>query len=93
MIKKSDFMSAEEWLRHFSTRLRTLIENNNMSQYELSELSGISRSRLSEYINMKSIPTVFAIINLAYAFDVSTESLIDFGKRIEPRDRCFYGTR
>lgn len=76
-------MTVNEWQQKFSDNLCTLMKNNNMSQYRLSKESGVSSGRLSEYINMRSLPNIFAIINIADVFDVSIESLIDFGERIE----------
>ena len=84
--KKPNQMTIEDWQRCFSNRILSLLESSDMSQYKLSILSGIPRSRLNDYINMKSMPTVFAIINIAHVFNVSTDSLIDYGKRIETRE-------
>ena len=84
--KTPNQMSIMEWQRYFNKRIITLLESRGMSQYQLSILSGIPRSRLSDYINMKAMPTIFAIINIAHVFEVSIESLIDFGKRIEVRE-------
>ena len=84
--KKPEQMTTQEWQRCFAVRILSLLESNGMSQYKLSILSGIPRSRLNDYINMKSMPTVFAIINIAHVFNVSIDSLIDYGKRIEMRE-------
>lgn len=84
-MKGSDILTISEWQQKFSNNLCELMRTNNMTQYRLSKESGVSSGRLSEYINMRSLPNIFAIINIAYVFDVSIESLIDFGERIEQR--------
>ena len=78
-------MTVNEWQRLFSNRIESLMRDNNMSQYRLAKTTGIPPSRLNEYIKMKTMPSIFAVINLAYIFDVSVESLIDFDERIEQR--------
>lgn len=76
-------MTINEWQQRFSENLYLLMKSSNMTQYRLSKESGVPNSRLSEYINMRSLPNIFAIINIAYVFNVNIESLIDFGERIE----------
>lgn len=78
-------MTVGEWQQNFSDKLCLLMKNNGMTQYRLSKESGVPKGRLNEYINMKALPNIFAIINIAFVFDVSIESLIDFGERIEQR--------
>lgn len=75
-------MTQEEWKKRFKTRLNDLLDDRNMSQTILARISGLSVSRISDYINMKAVPSIFAIINIAYAFDVSIGELIDFDERI-----------
>lgn len=76
-------MTVDIWQQQFSKRVIALMKENNISQRQLSKASGISPGRLNEYVSMKAMPNIFAIINIAYVFDISIESLIDFGERIE----------
>jgi transcriptional regulator with XRE-family HTH domain len=54
-----------------------------MSQAQLARDSGLSVSRISDYINKFSTPTIFALINIAYALDMELSELADFDERIE----------
>ena len=76
-------MTIKEWQQKFSSKTKELMKRNNMTQSQLAMKSEVSAGRLNEYINMKSMPTIFAIINIADAFDISIGELIDFGERIE----------
>lgn len=68
-------ISQEEWKRMFAVRLIHEMRERGMSQSALARKSGLSVSRINDYIMMKSAPTIFAVINIATALDVKIESL------------------
>lgn len=69
-------ISQDDWKKTFSDRLANILKERNMSQSDLAKASGLSRSRINEYISMKTVPTIFASINMAYALDITVEELI-----------------
>ena len=69
-------ISRDNWKKIFSDRLTNLLKERNMCQSDLAKASGLSRSRINDYISMKSVPTIFASINMAYALDITVEELI-----------------
>ena len=69
-------ISQDEWKRKFRERLLNILEEKNMSQSELARKSGLSVSRISDYIKMKAVPTIFAVVNMADALDMKIEDLI-----------------
>ena len=78
-------MSEQEWINIFGDNLRDFIDERGMTQRELADDSGLAESSISDYVNQRRMPTVRAIINLAYALDLSVEEFadfIDFGERI-----------
>ena len=80
-------LTEQEWLEIFAANLRSLMDESNMSQRELSRISGVSESALSKYLNAKSMPSVNALVNIAYAFPCAGfEDLLVFSDdRIELR--------
>jgi transcriptional regulator with XRE-family HTH domain len=76
-------MTQGEWKRIFGDNLVDILEEQGMSQAQLARDTGLSTSRISDYINGNATPTVFAIINMAYALDMSVDEFVDFGERIE----------
>lgn len=76
-------MSEYEWLQTFGDNLRDLLIDAGMSQQELSDETGLSRSAISRYINKQKMPGLKAVINIAYALDCSLDDLIDFGDKIQ----------
>lgn len=76
-------MSEIEWLRIFSVNLIEMMEEGGLTQLDLAEMTGYSQSTISKWINGTQAPTVFAIINLAYALDCDYDDLIDFGDTIK----------
>ena len=44
-------MSEVEWLREFSINLRRMMWDARMTQRELADLSGLSESCISRYLN------------------------------------------
>lgn len=76
-------MSQQEWLNIFGDNLANILEEEKISQKELSRLTGLSESTISKYINKLQMPTVRAIINISYALDWSFEDMLNYGDIIE----------
>ena len=75
-------MTQHEWRHIFASNLIDILQEKGMTQSQLAKDTGMSVSRISEYINEKSTPTIFAIINIAYALDVDINELVDFDDRV-----------
>lgn len=75
-------MTQTEWRRTFSDNLVDILRERGMSQAQLARDAGLSVSRISDYINMYATPTIFAIINMAYALDMDVNELVDFDDRV-----------
>lgn len=75
-------MSEAEWLKEFSLNLRRMMWDARMTQRELADMSCLSESCISRYLNGTHAPSFKAIINLAYALACNTDDLIDFGSRV-----------
>ncbi len=76
-------MSEVEWLEEFRMNLLRMMDEDRIKQKELAEESYLSEATISKYVNGTQMPSVRAIINLAYVLDCSTDDLIDFGEMIE----------
>ena len=72
-------MTELEWLEIFSTNLGELLEERGFTQRDLAIASRLSDSTISDYIHGQKIPGLRAIINIAYALEISIDELIDFG--------------
>ena len=86
IIKGGDTVTQLEWREQFSKRLVDILRTQNVNQSKLARDSGLSASRISDYINKRAAPTIFAVINISYALNVSVSDLIDFDERIVDRD-------
>lgn len=75
-------MTEAEWLDIFSDNLIDMLNEQGYSQEELAYETNLSQSTISKYINKKQMPSLKAIINIAYALDCSIDELIDFGEKI-----------
>lgn len=68
----------------FKQNLRKYMRERNITQSELSEMTGISRSAISKYIGEAyQVPDVYSLINIAHALTVSVSNLIGFEKLVE----------
>lgn len=76
-------MSEVEWLEIFSGNLKSLMEERGYNQTELADETGLYVSTISRYLKGTMMPTAKSIVKLAYAFDCSTDDLIDFGDNID----------
>lgn len=75
-------MTQAEWRELFADNLVELLNEQGVSQAQLARDAGLSVSRISDYVNGNATPTIFAIINIAYALDLDVSELVDFGERI-----------
>lgn len=71
-------MTQNEWKEIFGGNLVALLKENGMSQSELAKKSGLSNSRISDYISGYASPSIFAAINMAYVLGVDVGEFIDF---------------
>lgn len=75
-------MSEVEWMDIFGDNLAEIMKEQGYSQRDLADDAGLSEASISNYINKRRMPTVRAIINMAYVLNLDIEDFIDFGDRI-----------
>ena len=75
-------MSEQEWLNIFGNNLRDMLIDARMTQRDLADDTGLAESTISQYINKQRMPTIRAVINIAYSLDCDLDELLDFGERI-----------
>lgn len=75
-------MTQEEWKNIFGDNLSVILREKKMTQSQLAKESGVSMGMISDYINKRSVPGIFAAINIAYALDMELNDLIDYGDRV-----------
>ena len=61
----------------WSQKVLDLMQARNLTQKELSQLSGISESSISRYLRSKKRPRLDIVVNVAKALNVSTSYLLD----------------
>lgn len=76
-------MTQEEWKETFGDNLASILQEQRMTQNELAKATGLSSSRISDYIHGYSAPSIFAIINMAYVLELDIGEFVDFEETIE----------
>lgn len=76
-------MSQQEWLDIFGDNLLSILEEEGISQKELSRLTRLSESTISRYINKLQMPNMRAIINISYALNWSFEDMLNYGSMLD----------
>lgn len=76
-------MSEMEWISIFGDNLIDIMDEKGYTQERLANETGLTQSTISKYINKKQMPSIKAVVNLAYALDCTTDELIEFGDAIE----------
>lgn len=71
-------LDAELWKKEFADRLKIRMRDKNMTQSELSELTGIPQPYLSRYLRADVVPKPFAIVLIAKALMCTSSDLMDF---------------
>lgn len=75
-------MSEQEWINIFGDNLQEMLLEANMTQRELAEDTGLTEAAVSHYINKRRMPTVRALVNIAYSLGCSFDELMDFGDQV-----------
>lgn len=75
-------MKQNEWQDKFKNNLIEVMRDRGFSQNRLARVSGLSSSRINDYVNGRAVPTVYAVTNIAYALGTTPGKLIDFNERI-----------
>ena len=68
-------LTEEECREEFGIRLYRLMYNKGITQPELSEMTGITQSNISNYINGRKTPSFYTVDKIARALDCSIEEL------------------
>ena len=76
-------MTELEWLDIFGDNLQDILKDQNVSQRELANKTGLSESSISNYIKKRRVPSLKALINISYALNFDISDLIDFGEIIK----------
>lgn len=71
-------MTQAEWRNIFGNNLADILREKNMTQSELAKRARLSVSRINDYIQENATPSIFAVINIAYALDMDIAELVDF---------------
>ena len=75
-------MSEQEWLTIFGDNLAEIMEEQGYTQKDLADAVGLSEATISNYVNKRRMPTIKAIINIAYELDLDFDDFINFGSRL-----------
>ena len=77
-------MTELEWMHIFAGNLKSLLDENRMTQRDLAEATGISKGMISRYLNEECMPSVNALVNIAHEFPCAEiGDLLYFDDRIE----------
>lgn len=72
-------MSEVEWMDIFADNLVNVLDEANMTQKELADAIGVTKSIISRYINKQRMPSLKNIINMSDVLNISIDELIYFG--------------
>ena len=68
-------LTEEECREEFGIRLYRIMCDKGVTQPELSEMTGITQSNISNYINGRKTPSFYTVDKIARALDCSIEEL------------------
>lgn len=68
MIRETEIMTELEWMNIFAGNLRSLMDEENMSQNELARRIGVSKGTVSRYLSAQCMPSVNVLVNIAHVF-------------------------
>lgn len=68
----------DQWRMEFARRLRKKMQHRCMSQTTLSKLTKLSMSSISNYLNGKSLPSIYVTQKIADSLDCQVSDLLHF---------------
>lgn len=71
----SRHMTEEECKREFSNRLRLIMYRKGITQLQLSKMTGIHQTMLSNYMSGKNMPSFYRVDLIAKALDCTMDDL------------------
>lgn len=71
-------IKAEVLAKQISDRIKQLLEEQNMTQKELSDKAYLSESCISRILSGNRMPSVKAIINISKAFNVKIIDIVQY---------------
>ena len=84
MPRKKKLQDATAYNKAFPTRLRKLMEEKEMTQYQLADRLGKTRQAVSNYCDGSSSPPWETIAEIAKAFDCSADYLLGLSEYKKP---------
>ena len=75
-VVKYDY-TTDRCKEEFRNRLLELMADNAYNQQTLAEVANISQASISNYLNKKTLPDLYAVRQLARAFNCSIDELLD----------------
>ena len=69
-------MICEKLKESFSSNLALCLEMSNISQAELSQISGITQASISRYLSAQRLPRLTELVTISLVFDVTIDWLI-----------------
>lgn len=73
-------ITQEDFIFNFASNLRYLREEANLTQTDLSKLSGLAPTAISHFECGRRIPSVRNLVRLSKALNVSTDILLGIGE-------------
>lgn len=74
----SEYIDDEKWRKEFSAQFRRKLSTTNLTQEDISELTGISKVMLSKYRQGKATPSGTNLCKLARALECTVSELAEF---------------
>lgn len=71
-------MNECKLLRDFGRNLEDLLNEENISQRELSELTGINNSTISRYVAGDTAPSLVNVVKIMRVLECEFEDLVDY---------------
>lgn len=71
-------MNEQQFLLDFGRNLEDLLDEVNMSQRELSELTGINKSTISRYVAGDMMPSLVNVVKIMRVLECEFEDLVDY---------------
>lgn len=75
--KIGEYENEEEWREEFRSNLRRKLAITNLTQEQLSEVTGISKTTISNYMQGRATPSGYNILKMAKALGCSIKELYE----------------
>lgn len=81
-LSSDDDISKNSFIKEFGLKLSTIMWDKGIGGLELADMTGLTPSQISNYINGRTVPSIYVVYLISLALDCSLDDFIYRRKKL-----------